>query len=205
VLMLASERARIARDLHDALSQSLFSIGLRADAARLELAASPVRAAAHVDSIAELARSARSELGAAVEGLRPPAVDDEGLARALVRLAALLDRLGAARVRAEVAAEPALAPERAREAYLVLQEALVNAVRHARASEVRLSLAPGAAGVRAEVVDDGVGFLPDDPAVRARRVGLNSMRERARSIGAALSVDSAPGAGTRVVLELPDG
>jgi len=205
VLMLASERARIARDLHDALSQSLFSIGLRADAARLELASEPGRAAAHIESIGELARTAREELSAAVEGLRAPAVDDEGLARALERLVALLDRLGDGRVRAEVRAEPALSPERARQAYLVLQEALVNAVRHARAAEVRLELTPDGAGVRAEVSDDGVGFRPDDARMRARRLGLNSMRERAGAIGATLEVESALGEGTRVVLVIPDG
>ena len=97
LLVLSAERARIARDLHDALSQSLFSIGLRADAARRDLTGAPERADGHLASIADTAREARAELGAVVEGLRPPAIDDEGLPRALRGLAAVLDRLGEAR------------------------------------------------------------------------------------------------------------
>ena len=151
VLIVAAERARIARDLHDALSQTLFSIALRADAARSLLGDAGGAATAHVDSIAELASRAHEELGALISGLRPPAVEEEGLARALERLVDLLDRLGGPRVAGDVDGDPSLPPDRAREAFLILQEALVNAVRHASAREVRLTVRADGDGVRAEV------------------------------------------------------
>jgi len=205
VLIVAAERARIARDLHDALSQTLFSIALRADAAGSLLREGGGAAAAHVDRIAELASTAHEELGALVSGLRPPAVEEEGLARALERLVGLLDRLGGPRVIADLDAEPELAPDRAREAFLILQEALVNAVRHAAAREVRLTLRADGTGVRAEVRDDGRGFDPRDRAARGRRLGLTAMTERAGAIGATLALESSPGAGARVTLVVPGG
>jgi len=205
LLLVTAERARIARDLHDALSQTLFSIALRAGAARQALAGAAGVAASQVDRIEELAATAHEELGALVEGLRAPAVEEEGLARALERLAGLLDRLGEARVRAEVSAAPALDPERAREAYLILQEALVNAVRHAGAREVLLRLDVEGPDVRAEVRDDGQGFDPADPRARGRRLGLTSMVERAAAIGARLEISSEPGHGSRVLLVVPGG
>ena len=201
--MLSAERARIARDLHDALSQSLFSIGLRADAARRDLTGAPERADGHLASIADTAREARAELGAVVEGLRPPAIDDEGLPRALRGLAAVLDRLGEAHVEVDLTDEPEPSPARDREVFLILQEALVNAVRHAHAGHVRLILGAEGTGLRAEVADDGVGFDPEDARARARRMGLNAMRQRAAALGAELRVESSPGRGARVLLWVP--
>jgi signal transduction histidine kinase len=203
-LLVAAERARIARDLHDALSQTLFSIALRADAARALLGDGAGAAAGHIDTIADLASTAHEELGAMVAGLRPPAVEEEGLARALARLVDLLDRLGGPRVVGDIDADPPLPPDRAREAFLILQEALVNAVRHGGAREVRLTVRDDGAGVRAEVRDDGRGFDPADPRNR-RRLGLTAMRERARTIAAVLEIDSSAGGGTRVTLEVPGG
>jgi signal transduction histidine kinase len=205
LLVLSAERARIARDLHDALSQSLFSIGLRAEAARRDLTGAPERADGHLASIADTAREARAELGAVVEGLRPPAIDDEGLARALRGLAAVLDRLGEAHVDVDLTGEPEPepSPARDREVFLILQEALVNAVRHAHAGRVRLTLGAEGGGLRAEVADDGVGFDPEDARARARRMGLNAMRQRAAALGAELRVESSPGRGARVLLWVP--
>ncbi len=203
LLVLSAERARIARDLHDALSQSLFSIGLRAEAARRDLAGAPGRADVHLASIADIARDARAELGAVVEGLRPPAIDDEGLPRALRSLAGALDRLGEADVEVDLTDEPEPAPERDREVFLILQEALVNAVRHAHARRVRLTMRGEDGGLRAEVADDGVGFDPEDARARARRMGLNAMRQRAAALGGELRVESSPGEGARVLLWVP--
>ena len=203
LLVLSAERARIARDLHDALSQSLFSIGLRAEAARRDLTGAPERADGHLASIADTAREARAELGAVVDGLRPPAIDDEGLPRALRGLAAVLDRLGDADVEVDLADEPEPSPARDREVFLILQEALVNAVRHAHARRVRLTMGAENGGLRAEVADDGVGFDPEDARARARRMGLNAMRQRAAALGAELRVESSAGRGARVLLWVP--
>lgn len=203
VALLAAERARMARDLHDGLSQALFSIGLRAEAARRELATAPERAREQVEGIAELARAARVDLSAVVAGLRAPAAESEGLVPALAGLVALLDRLGEAAVTADLGADPPLEPERAREVFLILQEALVNALRHAGARSVRLELRAGD-GVVAEVRDDGRGFDPSDPRARAGRIGLGAMAERAAALGADLRIDSGS-QGTRVTLRVADG
>ena len=87
--------------------------------------------------------------------------------------------------------------------FLILQEALVNAVRHAHARRVRLTMRGEDGGLRAEVADDGVGFDPEDARARARRMGLNAMRQRAAALGAELRVESSPGEGARVLLWVP--
>lgn len=202
--LLAAERARIARDLHDGLSQTLFSIGLQAEAAQRTLSEGARTARAPLADIAALARSARADLRAAVAGLRVPDADADGLGPALAGLVALLDRLGPGAVSAVVAPHPEPNPERARAAFLILQEALLNAVRHAGAQHVSLDLGSDGDALVASVGDDGRGFDPGDPRAGLGRIGLGAMRERAAALGAELEIASGP-TGTRVTLRLPGG
>ena len=98
---------------------------------------------------------------------------------------------------------PRLDPDAESEIFRVAQEALQNAVRHANAGRIEVRLADGDGRLVLEVSDDGAGFDPGDPALRSRRLGLTSMEERAAALGGALAIDSAPGRGTRVRLEVP--
>lgn len=203
-LALAEERTGLARQLHDAMSQRVFSLALTTDAARRALPHEPDAAATHLATIAELTAAVQRELRALITDLRPADVATDGLAAALAHHADLLDRASDIRVAVD-AADVDLDARRARELWLLAQEALHNALRHARAATVRVTLARSGATVRLVVADDGAGFDPDDPTLGARHLGLASMRERARAAGGRVHIDSAPGAGTTVTAELEDG
>ncbi len=204
-LSIVAERERIARELHDAVSQKLFSLRLTADAAATLVTRDPDRAAAELDTVRRLAGEAAAELRAVVDGLRPVDLTGAGLAVALRRHVALLDRVHAPTIRFTADAVPRLAAAREEAAYRIAQEALHNALRHGSPAEVTVDLRTRDGVVVLEVADDGHGF---DPAARrdaARRLGLASMRERARAVGGRLEVDSRPGAGTTVRLAVPTG
>jgi signal transduction histidine kinase len=200
-LALVEERAATARDLHDAMGQQLFSLALTADVARRALPDDPATAAAHVDAVRELVASVQGELRALITDLRPADVTADGLGPALRQHARLLDRAGKVAVVDEID-DVDLDPLRARELLLLAQEALHNALRHAGAGSVRVVLSEDGEAVRLVVADDGVGFDPGDERIRARRLGLASMRERARAAGGRVQIDSAPGKGTTVTAEV---
>jgi len=137
-----------------------------------------------------------------VVGLRPVDLQGDGLDVALRKQTELLDRVHAAAVRFKGCTVPRLAPAREEAAYRIAQEALHNALRHGAPAEVVVSLAMRNGSVVLSVADDGRGF---DPVVNGggRRLGLASMRDRARAIGGRLDVTSRPGGGTTVRLEVP--
>jgi signal transduction histidine kinase len=221
-LSIMAERHRIARELHDSMTQKLFSLRLTADAAAALLRRDPDEAAAQVDTVRTLAADATDELRAIMVGLRPADLAGDGLATALRKQAELLDRAHAAKVHFIDGRAPAghaldgrpldgrLTPQREEVAYRVAQEALHNALRHAGATTVRVELSHQEGLVTLSVTDDGRGF--DAEAVQSvarltaqRRLGLASMHERASAAGGRLAVESRPGAGTTVRLELrPD-
>jgi signal transduction histidine kinase len=192
------ERARLARELHDAVSQRLFSIRAHARAAEVLIAKDPARAAAELGAIAELGAQAHGELRAVIDGLAPPELD--GLAESLRRYALLAGRAHGIAVRLTVSDVPELDPRVQAAAFRVAQEALHNALRHSGASEVSVTLSRTRRRVVLEVSDNGTGF---DPGLASGGLGLASMRERAAAVGGVLRVTSAPGAGTRVRLAVP--
>jgi signal transduction histidine kinase len=205
-LTVVEERTRIARELHDAVAQKLFSLRLTADAAAALVAVDPARAAAEIESMRALAADASAELRTVMVGLRPADLAGDGLAGALRKQVALLDRVHQAEVTL-VADDAArcrrLSPAREEAAYRVAQEALHNALRHANAGHITVRLASGRRkGITLEVRDDGAGFDPRAPRT-ARRLGLASMADRARGAGGRLAVTSRPGGGTVVRLEVP--
>ena len=204
-LSVAEERTRLARELHDSLTQTLFSLSLAAEsAAALAGPATDPRLAEQLDRTRELARSALAETRALVGTLRPPDLDAEGLSVALRKRVELLRRVHHVAIGLTLRG-PARLRDRTleREVLTVATEALSNALQHAGAHRIDVALDTGGDAVRLAVADDGTGF--DLPAtVRgSHRLGLTSMRERAEALGGVLHVDTAPGAGTRVTLEVP--
>jgi signal transduction histidine kinase len=199
-LSVMEERARLARELHDAVSQKLFSIRAKARAASVLASRDPARAAAEMDSVAALTGAAHAELRAVISGLAPPDLSECGLAESLRRYVELAALAHGATVRFSAAQVPPLGPARDAAAYRVAQEALHNALRHAAADQIEISVTLTASHVTVQVTDDGQGFMTDKPAAG---LGLTSMRQRAAEIGATLSITSSPGAGTTVKLEIP--
>jgi signal transduction histidine kinase len=206
-LSVLQERGRLARELHDAVSQRLFSIRAHARAASALVASDASRAAGEIAAIAELGAQAHAELRAVIDGLAPPELD--GLASSLRRYAALASRAHGIPVRVAADDVAGLAARVEAAAFRVAQEALHNALRHSGASEVRVSLTRTPRRVVLVVADDGAGFDPDlvsgglVSGGEAGGLGLASMRERAGFAGGVLRVRSAPGAGTEVRLSVP--
>jgi signal transduction histidine kinase len=201
-LAMSEERERLARELHDALNQSLFSLSLTARAAARHLATDPERAAEELNEIAELSRQAMTELRAVVDGLRTPDVDRDGLLPAIRNLASLLSRVHRVEIEVECDDDPGLEGRAEHEVFRIVQEALTNAVRHSQAARITVSVANGG-GLAVAIRDDGLGFEPEARTSRGKRLGLTSMRDRAYSLGGRLTIDSAPGHGATVRLEIP--
>jgi signal transduction histidine kinase len=204
-LSIVEERNRLARELHDSVTQKLFGLTLTAEAAATVIDRDPAEAKAQLQRLQQLTRGAMEELRSLIFELRPPAAESEGLATALRKHVDVLQRVHghAVELRVEGDAEPADDGRRAGEVLRIAQEALQNALRHADATRVDVRLEGDDGRLRLAVADDGVGFDPAEPGLRARRLGLTSMEERARALGGTLTIESHPGAGTTVALEVP--
>ena len=203
-LTLVQERQRIARELHDAVAQTLFSLRLTAQAAATLMRRDPDRAAAELDTVAALAGEAADELRQIVAELRPRELSHAGLIETLRDRVTLLDRVHSASV-TFTADDCVVLPHRTEEAVLrIAEEALHNALRHASASQVTVTLAETADGeVSLEIADDGAGFDMSGSTGSTNRLGLVSMRERARAVHGQVTVSSTIGAGTTVHLIVP--
>jgi len=205
-----TERGRLARELHDSVSQALFSIAVHARTAQLALAQLPQAADGSlghaVDQLRELAGGGLAEMRALIFELRPEALTEEGLVAALSRQAAAISFREQLPVAVHGPPERLpLAAEVEENGYRIALEALHNAVKHAGASHVTVAVTGGGNGQGAQisVTDDGAGFDPG--AVGPGHLGLRTMAERAALIGADLELISSPRAGTRVRLSLPAG
>ncbi|MGW2699828.1 GAF domain-containing sensor histidine kinase [Streptomyces sp. NPDC001340] len=204
-LTIAEERSRLAHELHDAVSQKLFSLRLTAQAAAALIDRDPARAKGELHQVAALAAEAADELRAAVVELRPAALDEDGLIATLRTQIQVLDRAHTARVTFASNGFRAL-PASQEEALLrVAQEALHNALRHSGAEHVGVSVDRRGGGAVLRVSDDGSGFDPRSVRSAGRHLGLVSMRDRASGVGGTLTVESAPGKGTTVEMEVPGG
>jgi signal transduction histidine kinase len=199
-LSVLEERARLARDLHDAVSQKLFSIRVKARAASLLATRDSGRAVTEMESVAGLAGEAHAELRAVIDGLAPPQIAEAGLAETLRRYALLAGTAHGMKVFFTAGDLPELGPRRDAALYRIATEALHNALRHSGAAEVRMTLCAAPRRVTLEVSDDGSGFVP---GLSTAGVGLASMRDRAAAAGGSLEIRSAPGEGTTVRLGVP--
>jgi signal transduction histidine kinase len=201
-LSALQERSRLARELHDAVTQKLFSIRAHARAAAVLAAREPLdqaRVRAEIDVVGALGAEAHAELRAVIDGLAPPDLEAAGLAESLRRYAELAGRAQGVQVTFTAAVLPGLGPQVEAALYRVAQEALHNALRHAQASAVRLTLARTARRVVLEVADDGHGFVTTVPS---SGLGLASMRERAAAAGGVLTIRSGK-SGTLVRMTVP--
>lgn len=190
------ERQRLARELHDSVSQTLYGIQLGARVARDRLENDPARLAQPIDHVMRLAESAQAEMGALIFELRSDSLETEGLVANLVRqIDAVRARHGIAG-RTTVRDEPRVSIEVKQVLYRIAQEALRNTGMHARARHVDVRLTARRGTVVMEVVDDGVGFDPNQHF--PGHLGLRSMRERAVAVGGSLEVNSSRGRGTRI-------
>jgi signal transduction histidine kinase len=204
-LSIVAERNRLALDLHDVVAQKLFGLVLTAEAAQTLSERDPDAAREQVAKLPPLAREALDELRSLVFELRPPDLERDGLCGALRKHVEVLRRLQQREIELDVDDELPADADRDGDVLRIAQEALQNALRHAHAERVTVGLRAADGHVVLEVSDDGVGFDPDAARLRARRLGLTSMEERARRIGGRLEIRSERGAGTTVRLEVGAG
>lgn len=195
------ERQRLARELHDSVSQALFGIGLGARTARTVIEKNPARAIAPIDYVLSLAEAGLAEMRALIFELRPEALQEEGL------VAALRKQIAALKARYGIIVDTSLGdigevPLPVEEAlYRIAQEAMHNTVKHARASHVELVLNREEDAIRLIISDDGQGF--ETSGSFPGHLGLRTMRERAEHPGGSLRLTSAPGEGTRIEVRVP--
>jgi signal transduction histidine kinase len=202
-LSVLSERNRLALELHDVVSQKLFALVLGAEAAATTLDRDPEATRGQLQRLQALSREALDELRSLVLELRPPDLGRDGLCGTLTKHVELVRRLHGAHVDLDLDAGVTAGGDRDREVLRIAQEALHNALRHADARRVRVSVRTDGDALVLEVADDGIGFDPHDAELRSRHLGLTSMEERARRIGGELRIDPTPGGGATVRLRAP--
>ncbi len=200
---LLEERARLGRDLHDSVTQLLYSVMLFADASKdaaqnadLDLTQQ------YLSRLSETARQALKELRLRVYELRPSVLEHEGLASALRHRLAQVEQRAGVQTDLNIALPHALPAPVELAIYWIAQEALNNALKHANATRIALALNADENSLRLEIADDGKGFDLDLLQEQAG-VGMTSMRERARDLGGVFNITSAPGQGTRIQVTLP--
>lgn len=201
-LVSLEERQRLARELHDSVSQALYGIALGARTGRALLDRDPARAAEPLDYVLSLAEAGLAEMRALIFELRPESLEAEGLAAALIKQAAAIRARHGLEVNTFFCEEPA-APLAVKEAlYRIAQEALNNVIKHAQATRVELCLDQTETGLTLDVRDNGVGFDAAGPF--PGHLGLMSMRERAEHLGGVFTIESAPGAGSLIRVHIPE-
>jgi signal transduction histidine kinase len=198
---ILEERQRLARELHDSVSQALYGIALGARTARTLLDRDPPRAAEPLDYVLSLAEAGLTEMRSLIFELRPEALETEGLVAALTKQIDSARARHGLEVKAEWCSEPELPYEIKEAVYRIAQEALSNIIKHAHARRIEVRLSGCQDEVALEVSDDGIGFASEESF--PGHLGLRSMRERAARLGGTLQVESAPSQGTRIHARIP--
>ena len=197
----SQERAHLARELHDSVTQALFSMGLVTSSVEILLKRDPGAAVARLEVLRDLQRDALAEMRALIFELRPASLETDGLVAALRTHAAAVRGRSGLPVVVDVPDLERLPIEVEAALFRIAQEALHNVVKHAGARSVRLSLAVDGRLARLAVEDDGAGF--DPLRVAGGHLGLAGMRARAEKLGGRLDVRSEHGRGTRITVEIP--
>ena len=195
------ERQRLARELHDSVSQALYGIALGARSARNRLARDPQRAVEPLDYVLSLAEAALADMRSLILELQPEALEREGLVGALAKRAEAIKGRYDIDMRTDLPDEPPIPVGTKQDIYRIAQEALHNLVKHSHAKHASLRLRVDRDALTMEVADDGEGFDPSQSY--PGHFGLPSMRERAQSGGGELQIESRPGEGTTVRVRVP--
>ncbi len=203
-LAVSEERNRLARDLHDSVTQELFSMTMIAGALPVLMERNPAAARERLHRLHDLARGALAEMRALLFALRPAALEDEGLVSAIQKHAAAFQHREGVVVQLNLEVEDRL-PHAVEEAlYRVVQEALNNVAKHAHATAVTIALAVRDGRVCLTVTDSGAGFvLAPDGGPAGTTLGLRGMRERVELLHGSFAVRSTPGEGTTIHVSIP--
>jgi PAS domain S-box-containing protein len=199
--LILEERHRLARELHDSLTQSMYAIANYSTAAKDQLKAShPVRALEHLEKTEQVAHQGLREMRLLVFELRPSSLEEGGLANALHERLDVVEKHAGMRTKLTAKLARNLPPEMERELYGIAMEALNNTLKHAEASEVKVRISGGLRGVTLEVADNGKGIRKQHSPVG---VGLTTMRERSKVIGGKFELESEKGKGTIIRVTVP--
>jgi len=203
-LAALQERQKLARELHDSVSQALYGIALGSRTARIAVDKAEIDKEALVeplDYVLSLAEAGLAEMRALIFELRPESLENEGLVAALTKQSDALRARHHLEIETSFCPEPQIPLEAKETLYRIAQEALHNVVKHAHASRVSLRLDGDDRRVTLEIQDDGVGF--DAQGSFPGHLGLRSMRERAERLEGGFELESAPGEGTRIGVFIP--
>jgi signal transduction histidine kinase len=200
-LAALQERQRLARELHDSVSQALYGISLGTHTAKEALESDPGEAIATLEYVIALAEAGLAEMRALIFELRPESLATEGVIAALTKQVDVLRTRYKLSVDAHLGEEPNLSLENKQALYRIAQETLHNIVKHARASTVLLRLGRQDGEFLLEIRDDGKGFDPTGPF--PGHLGLQSIYERTTQLGGSCSIESAPAQGTSLRVHIP--
>jgi signal transduction histidine kinase len=204
-LAVVQERNRLARNLHDSVTQTIFSMTLSAESARILFERDKSRAEAQLEKLQGLAKSALAEIRSLIFELQPAAITNQEFIPALREHVSTIERQHGMLVALRVVGEPHLSDEQAQRLFRVIQEALYNVIKHALVNEASVNLLFEQDRIFVEVEDHGRGFTPVDIPPEDKHMGLSSMRHRVDIMGGSLSISSQPGEGTTVTIEISTG
>jgi signal transduction histidine kinase len=201
-LAVLQERNRVARSLHDSVTQTLFTLNLSAESVRILIDRDILKAKKQLDEMQDLAKSALFEMRSLIFELRPTAAMEVGLVPALRQHAIILNRQHGLKVLLLIPEEPEISKKQAQQLFRITQEALNNVVKHAQTDKATVQIIEEPQRLKLIIEDQGKGFTPIEVNIKGKNIGLSSMRERAEMIGGTLLIDSKPGEGTRVSFDL---
>ena len=197
------ERHRLARDLHDSVTQSIFGMTMITEAARVQLERDPTQVMPHLSRLQQLAQGALEDMRSLIRQLRVSPIAEQGLVSTLFQHLASLEQQDGLKVDLRVEGEEILSSEVADGLFRIVQEALNNVSKHANTDRARVTLNMVEGRVTLAIEDEGTGFDPSVEPSEGGGFGLTSMRERAEMLGSRLEVRSTLGKGTHILLEIP--
>ena len=202
LLAAAEERNRLARELHDSVAQTLYSITLFIDATRLALNTNKQKVVeSHLEELTKLSKEAMADMRLLIFELRPPILEQSGLVVALQSRLESVEAKAGFQTHFETEGKVQLSPVQESEMYRIAQEALNNIMKHAQADQVSVRLVQGAETVKLSIEDNGVGFDPRT-IEHSGGQGFRNMHERAAKIGASCEFETSPGRGTKITIEV---